>query len=472
MTDSPIILDASQERAVELVCKANFGIVTGGPGTGKSTCLRIALDRLDRAHVCYELASPTGKAARRLSEATGGRKAQTLHRLLEYNPGRGGFVRNAARPLECDVVIVDEASMVDAPLLAALLQAVAPERTRVILVGDANQLPPVGPGRPFGDLVDWNQVPTVRLEVLHRTAQTSWIHVAAQDLLHNRLPALEPRADFRWIEVHDPKWIVPKIRRLALEVFGPGKKIDAEWQVLIPQRPGIAGIDAANPVLQETLNPKQRPDDRVWPRDGWEIRKGDSVIQTRNNYDIEVFNGEIGRVLHVGTLIDPVTKKPALDDNGNELQGINVQFAGHEEISTYTGHRMLDLQLAYALTVHRTQGSEFPWAVVVCHSTHSFILSRQLLYTAITRAKQGVVLIGDQLGLERALSNRRTDERNTTLVARLEDALEPAEEYESQEFTEPEPEPEPEHDWPCCDCMECENRRRAEASHDDAEAVP
>jgi exodeoxyribonuclease V alpha subunit len=305
---------------------------------------------------------------------------------------------------------------------------VSPHRTRVILVGDADQLPPVGPGRPFSDLVAWGGVPTARLEVLHRSALTSWIHTAAQDLLHDRVPSLEPRPDFRWVEVNDPKWILPKVRTLMTEVFGPGKKIEAEAQVLVPQRPGLAGIDAANPILQEALNP--RPEgERIWPRGPWHLRIGDLVIQTRNDYDLGVFNGEIGRVVRIGKLRDAVPDAQRGANVNLEADVLVVEFTGHTERSVYNSHTVTALQLAYALTIHRTQGSEFPWAIVVCHSTHSYMLHRQLLYTGITRAKQGVVLVGDRKGLERAVSNRRAEIRNTTLVARLEDTLEPAEEY-------------------------------------------
>lgn len=422
---SEFVLDESQERAVELVCSARIGIVTGGPGTGKSTCLRVALDRMDRRGSRYELCSPTGKAAKRLSEATEGRRAQTIHRLLEYSPAIDGFRRCASNPLECDVVIVDEASMVDQMLFASLMRAIAAHRTRLILVGDANQLPPVGPGRPFGDLVDWGRVPTVRLEVLHRTALTSWIHVAAQDLLHGRMPSLERRPDFCFVETHDPRWLLPRVRRLALDVFGPQGKQPAEAQVLIPQKPGLAGIESANPLLQSALNPK-RPGERAWARgkrkdaeEPDEFRVGDIVIQTRNDYDLEVFNGEMGRVLAI---------EQVRDEDGKLVERLRVQFAGHAEVSQYFGAAPF-LQLAYALTIHRTQGSEFPWAIIVCHSIHGFMLSRQLLYTAITRAKQGVVLVGDRKGLERAVSNCRTDERNTSLVERLDDRLEPVEQY-------------------------------------------
>lgn len=412
MTDI-LKLDESQERAVDLVCKARIGIVTGGPGTGKSTCLRVALDRMDRRGSRYELCSPTGKAAKRLSEATGGRRAQTIHRLLEYSPALPGFKRSEDSPLECDVVIVDEASMVDTLLFADLMRAIAPHRTRLILVGDANQLPPVGPGRPFGDLVDWGRLPTVRLEVLHRTALTSWIHIAAQDLLHGRMPSLEKRPDFAFAEVNDPRLILPKVRRLMTEVFCKGGKVDAEAQVLIPQKPGLAGIESANLVLQDALNPK-REGERVWLRGDWEIRPRDLVIQTRNDYDREVFNGEIGRVIDV---------VQARGENDQAVDYLRVSFGGHSEISFYGTRDVPALQLAYALTIHRTQGSEFPWAIVVCHSIHAFMLSRQLLYTAITRAKAGVVLVGDRKGIERAVNNRRTDERNTSLVDRLTDTI-------------------------------------------------
>lgn len=429
MTD--LILDASQERAVELVCSARVGIITGGPGTGKSTCLSVALDRLDRRGVRYELCAPTGKAAKRLSEATKNRRAQTIHRLLSYSPAVQGFMRNESNPLECDVVIVDESSMVDTLLFASLLRAIAPHRTRLILVGDANQLPPVGPGRPFGDLVEWGHMPTVRLEVLHRTALTSWIHIAAQDLLHGQMPDLEARPDFRWVEVNDPRWIMPKLKRLVTEVFNKGGKVDAEAQVLIPQRPGIAGIDVANPALQDALNPRAEGD-KVWQRGrktkreregdegNWELRVGDIVINTRNDYNLEVFNGELGTVAAI---------RQVLDGNGKLIDVLEVDYQGHTERSMYTANTIGALQLAYALTIHRTQGSEFPWAIIVCHSCMAFMLSRQLLYTAVTRAKQGVVLVGDRKGLERAVTNKRTDERNTSLVDRLDDSIEPVGQY-------------------------------------------
>lgn len=395
-----ITLDPSQEHAVELVCTARFGLVTGGPGTGKTTCLRFALDRLDARKVTYELAAPTGKASKRLHETTG-RSARTIHRLLEYHP-KYGWQRNASCPLECGVVVIDESSMVDVELGAALFRAIDPRRTRVILIGDANQLPPVGPGRIFGDLVDSGIVPTARLEHLHRSAQQSWIHVNAPKVLAGKMPELRPQHDFKWIEITDAAQIMPEVEELVAEVFPA--KVDAEVQVLIPQRPGTAGIDAANRVLQNALNPRRDGAPYI-PRDKHELRMGDRVIQTRNDYQLEVFNGEIGTVVEI---------------NGGEVV---VEYEGRGPVK-YTLEQSDALHLAYALTVHRSQGSEFPWVICVVHSTHSYILTQQLLYTAITRGKQGVVLIGDQKGLKHALSGRTAPKRHTALIERLRGELE------------------------------------------------
>jgi exodeoxyribonuclease V alpha subunit len=411
-TAPAIDLDPAQRDAVELTLSEQIGIVTGGPGTGKSTCLRYALDELDARGESYALAAPTGKAAKRIEETTG-RSARTIHRLLEYTPRYGGmWVRNRDNPLEADVVIVDESSMVDVELAAHLTNAIDPARTRLILIGDADQLPPVGPGRVFGDLVDAGAVPIVRLQTLHRAARESWVCQNAPRVLAGEVPDLTPRRDFMWVEVDRAGDILEHVRRMVCEHLPEFAELGVgDCQALIPQRPGVAGIIAANRMLQGALNPPRAGEPSMQrghdDDDRTELRVGDRVIQTKNNYELGnggVFNGEIGEVVDLGGGV------------------MRVALAGREVVS-YTYDQAAALQLAYALTVHRAQGSEFPWVVVVCHSTHSFILSRQLVYTAITRAKVGVVLIGDRKGLQRALSDARPPTRNTALIQRMRGEL-------------------------------------------------
>jgi len=392
MTANDITLDPSQLEAVELTCTQSIGLVTGGPGTGKSTCLGYALDRLDAAGKTYELAAPTGKAAKRVTETTG-RPARTIHRLLEYNPRRGGFQRNADFPLNTSVVIVDESSMIDAELSAALLDAIDPRYTRLILIGDADQLPPVGPGRFFGEQIDSRMFPTVRLQTLHRSAQQSWIHVNAPKVLVGDALDLSPQRDFRWIKVDNASDILPAIRRIVTDK----RNADLNAQVLIPQKTKVAGTMACNRMLQDAFNPRRSTSTPYIPRGESELRPGDRVIQTKNNYFLGVFNGELGDVVDIA--------------DGK----VHVQLHGRELV-VFTLEQAEALQHAWALTVHRSQGSEFPWAIVVCHSTHSHSLSRQLIYTAITRGKKGVILVGDKKGLDYALSEHRPPKRNTALI--------------------------------------------------------
>lgn len=388
-----IELDESQERAAELMMTAPFCVVSGGPGVGKTATLQVVLDRMDERRMTYSLCAPTGKAGVRMSEATG-RPAQTIHRLLEWRPG--GFQRNEFNPLDADVVIVDEASMIDVELAGALFSAIDPDRTRVVCIGDRNQLPPVGPGRVFGDLVESGLCPVAMLTKLHRSSLDSWIHVSAQKILAGEMPDLARREDFEFVEVDDAAGVLPAVCRCAADV-------ERAAQVIIPMHPGAAGITAANVRLQTAINPR-RPGMPFLPRDKYEIRIRDRVIQTRNDYTLSVFNGEVGEVLDISK------------------SGVVVEYAGRAAV-TYSLDQASALQLAYALTVHKSQGSEFPWVIVVCHSTHSFILRRELIYTAITRAKKGVVLIGDRKGLARALSDREPERRNTALIERIKGEL-------------------------------------------------
>ena len=416
MSDT-ITLDPSQLSAVDLMCSARVGVVTGGPGTGKTTTTRAALDRMDAAWsaACvshdvngaadtstvptpYELAAPTGKAARRMSEATG-RSARTIHRLLGYGAGWDGspWAHTRHNPLRTACVIIDEASMVDVEIAAALLDAIDPSTTRLILVGDKNQLPSVGAGKVFADLITSGRVVVAELTELHRSAAASWVCQNAPLVLAGSPPALAPVPDFQWCDV-------PTSTAAAQAALSWSRQMDA--QILIPQRTGDAGTSAVNRLAQETTNPKRSGEHAVKvagrePSSAYEIRPRDRVIQTRNDYQNDVMNGEVGDVISV-----------------TDAGAVTVDFDGRSV--TLTGLSVHQLQLAYALTIHKSQGSEWPWVVVVCHSSHTHMLSRALIYTAITRAKEGVVLVGDARGLERALANNRDARRNTTLAARIQ----------------------------------------------------
>lgn len=442
-------LDASQQRAVDLMLGAPIAVITGGPGTGKTTTTRAALDALDARGRSYVLASPTGKAARRLSEVTG-REATTIHRLLGYGMGdqRGGFLFGEDHPIETDVVIVDEASMVDVQLAAALFEAVQPP-TRLVLVGDVDQLPSVGEGSVLADLIESGACPVARLTTLHRAAAESWVCSQSPRILTGRLPDLAERRDFRWIEREGRDAAADALVQLvagrpserggscdttrrAGELLPPGPELRAlgveslaDVQVLVPQTVGPAGTRALNTRLQALLNPRVgNLGGQPWrlgrakggggsggedDAGGFDLRLGDRVIQTRNDYKLNdgagVMNGEVGAVV------------------GVEPEQLLVRFDGSARPVAYDRAAANGLALAYALTVHKYQGSEVPWAVVFCHSTHSRMLERTLLYTAVTRAKRGVVLVGDRVGLERAVKNAHSTKRNTGLAERIREGL-------------------------------------------------
>jgi len=382
---------------VDLALTARLSIITGGPGTGKTTTLKTVLDELGRLGQRYELASPTGKAAKRMSEATG-RPARTIHRLLEW---RGTWQRTRERPLTTDVVLVDESSMMDIELFAALLDAIDPTTTRVVLIGDADQLPPVGPGRPFADLVGSGLVPVARLTHVHRSAAESWVCANAPRVLAGDMPSLTNQHGFLWLDTPSAADVLPRLQWLLLD-YVP-KHVNANTQVLIPQNTGTAGIAAANITLQNALNPCTADAARV-RRGEVELRVRDRVIQTRNDYDLDVFNGEVGEITSISGRV-------------------HVHYDGRADDVVYTFEQSTALQHAYALTVHRAQGSEFPWVIVVCHSTHWHMLTRQLFYTAITRGKQGVILVGDTKGVRRAVGDARPPQRNTTLIERIRGEL-------------------------------------------------
>lgn len=448
MTPATITLDPSQLAAVELVCSARFGVVTGGPGTGKTTTLRTALDRLDKRGTTYGLAAPTGKAARRMREATG-RHAMTVHRLLEYGPldesGELGFRRNERNPLEAELVVVDEASMLDVDLADSLLRAIDPARTRLVLVGDADQLPSVGPGRVFGDLITSGRVPVARLTTLHRAAAETWVCSQAPVILAGKVPDLRDRADFRFLERDDRAQaadaLVSAVFRDLPELGVPAGDV----QVLIPQRVGPCGCNAINRRLQQILNPERDSDPAPWKigkpndDDARTLRLRDRVIQTRNDYTLGVANGEVGEVCAIthepsacaacnGEGTHPVTfaNCGTCKGSGKRPPLLTVRYPdddGRERKVGYTKTDVFALDLAYALTVHKSQGSQWPWVVMFAHSTHTRMLTRQLLYTGITRAQRGVFLVGDLVGVGRAVKETRDGLRNTWLAQELRDGV-------------------------------------------------
>ncbi len=378
-------LTEKQREAVQMAYSKKVSILTGGPGTGKSTSIRALLMLLRNRKIDVALTAPTGRAAKRLSEATGA-EAKTLHRLLEYAPHDNLYQRNEENPLPYQFVIVDEFSMVDILLFYHLLKAL-PREAHLLLVGDADQLPSVGPGNVLRDLLRSEAIPSVRLTELFRQAQQSKIVVNAHRINAGQLPFLksEPTSDFFFLKEDDP-------------VLKPMTDI----QVLAPMYKGATGVHMLNEELQARLNPRAFAEIE-WG--GRVIRVGDKVMQIRNNYDKGVFNGDVGWVRSIN----------------KENSTLKVEFleeAGPLLVS-YEFHELDELILAYAVTVHKSQGSEYPAVVIPLTREHAMLLQRNLLYTAITRAKRLCVLVGQPRALEWAVKNDRVAHRNTGLAERL-----------------------------------------------------
>lgn len=387
-------LDSSQTAALELAAREPISIITGGPGTGKTTIIKSILERLVGLHIA--LCAPTGKAAKRMQEATG-HEAKTIHRLLAYNP-ETGFWYGVSDMLPHDVIIVDETSMVDVELFAHLLKAIDERRTRLILVGDYNQLPSVGPGAILADLVKSNLVPCARLTQLHRSSKNSWVCLNAPHILKGEVMPLVKRPDFYFIEVKDAANVA--------KYCGDELEKNPHLQILAPQRTKAAGTRVLNEVLQKRFNPL-RPRETEWKWELRTLRPRDKVIHTVNNYELGVFNGECGVVVSID----------------KKEQTLCVQYPDRKYTVTYTRSDARDLRLAYALTIHKSQGSEWPWIAVVIHSTNTFMLTRQLLYTAVTRGKEGVIIVGNRKGIEAALKCKRDSTRNTALCDRIRGEL-------------------------------------------------
>lgn len=398
---SKIELAPGQRAAVEAAAQHKVVVITGGPGVGKTTIVRAILNVLSRSRLRVKLCAPTGRAAKRLFESTGV-EASTVHRLLAFDPRQMRFQLDAENPIEADVLIVDEASMIDVPLAAALIGAL-PTAARLIVVGDSDQLPSVGPGALLRDLIDSGVVPTVRLNEIFRQSGESRIVQNAHRILHGEMPesgsAELPNADFFIVPRNTPEEAAELVRELVVtripRRFGFDPKKDI--QVLTPMHRGAAGTVALNELLQAALN----PEGPALESRGQKLRLADKVMQTRNDYEREVFNGDIGVI----SAVDVEARKLTVSFDQREVE--------------YDDPSLSSLTLAYATTIHKSQGSEYPAVVIPLLTAHFVMLSRNLVYTAVTRAKKLCVLAADPRAIRLALGETRREERMTRLADRL-----------------------------------------------------
>lgn len=401
-----LTLSASQKNAVHLALSSKVVVITGGPGVGKTTLVNSILMIIRAKGAGVTLCAPTGRAAKRLAESTG-QEARTIHRLLEFDPQVFGFKRGKELPLETDLVVVDESSMVDV-VLANRLFAAIPDHAGLIVVGDVDQLPSVGPGAVLADIIESGVVPTVRLTEIFRQAESSRIIVNAHRINRGEMPLKTEGtalSDFYLIPAETPEDIHRKVMQVVTERipgrfgFHPVRDI----QVLTPMNRGGLGVRSLNVDLQQRLNPSSEP--RV-SRFGTTFSPGDKVLQTVNNYGKEVFNGDIGRIESV----DPEGGLVLVDFDGRMVE---YEFGELDEVA-----------LAYATSIHKSQGSEYPAVVIPLAMQHYMLLERNLLYTAVTRGKKLVIIIGQIRALAMAVKNRRSDRRVTKLAARIATAME------------------------------------------------
>lgn len=401
--DNQIQLAQKQKEAIKACLHHGVLVLTGGPGTGKTTVIKGILSILKAQGLKIRLAAPTGRAAKRLSETTG-QKALTIHRLLEANNLAQddnlqlGFSKDIDDQLDADVIILDEVSMVDIVLMHHFLNAV-PDGCRIILVGDTDQLPAVGPGSVLKDIIRSQKIPAIRLDEIFRQAQTSMIIQNAHIINAGRLPDLRKQySDFVFYELNDDTSITQKILDLCTkDLPHEGFDVLKDVQVLSPMHRFLCGVENLNLMLQEQLNPKKNQDELKYSSQTFRV--GDKVMHIRNNYQKNVFNGDIGFI----------------QDINNEK--LTVDYFDH--IVTYEKNELNELTLAYASSVHKSQGSEYKVVIIPLSTSHYIMLQRNLLYTAITRAKQKVIIIGSKKALMTAIQSNRTQKRYTLLAERL-----------------------------------------------------
>jgi exodeoxyribonuclease V alpha subunit len=397
-----IQFDPRQSAALANTLRNKVSIITGGPGVGKTTIIRALVDIFTRRRLRVILAAPTGRAAKRMEEATGF-KAATVHRLLKYQPHSGSFLHGPDDPIPGDVFIFDEASMIDTPLMNSLLAAL-PGPAQFLLVGDIDQLPSVGPGNVLNDLIASGVIPAIRLETIFRQGNRSWIVVNAHHINNGEFIEIPPRdpdhpADFFFVECDTPENVIERMLTLITQripaKFGLDPRTDI--QVLSPMRRNQLGAANLNTVLQDALN----PDGPAIERFGRRFRTGDRVLQIRNNYDKDVFNGDIGRIKGIDT----------------EQQVMVIDF--DKRLVNYDFSELDELDLAYACSIHKSQGSEYPAVLIVLTTQHYKLLQRNLIYTGITRGRKLVGIIGSSKALRIAIHNNTVQARRTGLRARL-----------------------------------------------------
>ena len=403
---SQLTLAPEQREAIKVASERGVMLLTGGPGTGKTTTVKTLLALFDQHDLDVKLTAPTGRAARRLSQTTH-REAHTIHRLLDYQPQEDSFRKGVDEPLEADVILVDETSMVDLRLFVALLRAL-PKNCRLILVGDANQLPSVGPGRVYSDLLDCDDLPTTKLSQIFRQARESQIVMNAHQILLGQ-PLAPPTtkqngdlADFFNIVARTPEHGANLIEELMMKRI-PGRfNIPArDIQLITPMYRGFCGADRLNLKVQSLLNPKGRPVHSSSP-----LRVGDRVMQLKNYYDKDVFNGDTGVIIT------------------RHEDGMVVDFDGR--VVNYQKDQLSMLSLAYACSIHKSQGSEYPAVIIPVLDEHWSMLQRDLLYTAVTRGQKLVILVSMPSALRKAITHQVSHQRHTFLEERLQDRLSPS----------------------------------------------